>query len=54
MTEGRLFMFDVGNSQFCNSHSFIVGQPIKATYSGWAGPNYIVNCDFLFVLSRAL
>ena len=37
----------------CNSHSFIVGQPIKTTYSGYAGPNYIVNCDFLFVLSCA-
>ena len=38
----------------CNSHLFIVGQPIKTTYSGQAGLNYMVNCDFLFVLSRAL
>ena len=30
---------------------FIFGQPIKTTYSGYAGPNYIVNCDFyLFYL----
>ena len=27
-----------------------MGKPIKTTNSGWAGPNYIVNCDFLFVL----
>ena len=38
----------------CNSHSLIVGQPIKTTYSGKACPNYIVHCDFVFVLSRAL
>ena len=31
----------------CNSHSFIVGQPIKTTYSG---PNYIVNCDFFICI----
>ena len=37
-----------------NSHSFILGQTIKTTYSGQAGPNFIVNCDFLFVLFRAL
>ena len=38
----------------CNSHSFSVGQSIKTTYYSQAGPNYILNCDFLFVLSRAL
>ena len=31
-----------------------MGQPIKTTNSGQAGPNFKVNCDFLFVLSRAL
>ena len=31
-----------------------MGQPIKTTNSGQAGPNYMVNCGFLFVLSRAL
>ena len=31
------------------SHSLIMSQPIKTTYSGQADPNYIVNCDFLFV-----
>ena len=34
----------------CNSHSFIVGQPIKTTYYGQAGPNYIVNYDFFICI----
>ena len=37
-----------------NSHTLKMGQPIKTTYSGQAGPDYIVNCDFFIVLSRAL
>ena len=28
--------------------------PIKTTYSGEADPNYLINSDFVFVLSRAL
>jgi len=28
-----------------------MGQLIKTTNSGKAGPNYTVNCDLLFVLS---
>ena len=37
-----------------NSYSFIVGQPIKTTDSGEAGPNYIVNCDFFNFFYLAL
>ena len=46
-------LYSVHPCIYLYSHS-IMGQPIKTTYSGQAGPNYIVNCDFLFVLSRLI
>ena len=36
-----------------NSYSFIMGQTIKTTNSGLAGPNYVLNSGFLFVYSRS-